>query len=186
MRMTTQRRYHMPHALLSPMGQGRAGPMTTRIGAVATRMCAWQRWAWLAPCGLCCVGALGLLHIQAARASGWRSGCWPHHGRPARFDPTRRLGTRRSAPGPRAPRTAPRGRCVHAVHATIARGRRHLRVTLEMSTLRYGSIYIRRPLWGRCPEPSWPIVEKETGGPTTCLSTNMSLYLSAGPARGGA
>ena len=100
-----------PYIVPDPWGraaQGRAGGPPGSAPEIVTRMCAWQRRTWLAPCGLCCAGTLCLLHSQAAR--GWlalRLLASPR--RPAHFDPPRRLCTRGSAPGPRAPRTAARG-----------------------------------------------------------------------------
>ena len=112
-------RHHRPHALPSPYHRPWAravqGRRATRIGTGDTRMCAWQRRACLAPCGLCCAaaGTHGLLHIQAAR--GWlalRLLASPRP--PCPFAPPRRLYNRRGAPGPSAPRAAARGRCAHA------------------------------------------------------------------------
>ena len=110
-------RHHRPHALPSPYhrpwARAAQGRRATRIGTGDTRMCAWQRRACLAPCGLCCAGTPGLLHSQAAR--GWlalRLLASPRP--PCPFDPPRRLCNRGSAPGPSAPRTAARGRCAHA------------------------------------------------------------------------
>ena len=34
-------------------------------------LCAWQRWAWLAPCGLCCAGALGICTQPTVGAREW-------------------------------------------------------------------------------------------------------------------
>ena len=114
-RMRIPTRHHRPHALPSPMGQGCAGGPPNRhrrhlhvgmetaglAGAVRPVLCGHTR----------------PLYSQPAR--GWlvpRLGCWPHdhRGRPVHSDPPRRLCARGSAPSPRAPRTAARGRCAHA------------------------------------------------------------------------
>ena len=89
-------RHHRPqcHALPSPhhhpWGRAAQGRRATRIGTGDTRMCAWQRRAWLAPCGLCCAGTPGLLHSQAARR--WLAlRLLPSPRPPCPFDPPRRL-----------------------------------------------------------------------------------------------
>ena len=94
-------------------------------------MCAWQRRACLALCGLCCAaaGTPGLLHSQAAR--GWlalRLLASPRP--PCPFAPPRRLCNRGGAQAPYALRPVADVRM--PVHATIIRGRRHLRVALEI------------------------------------------------------
>ena len=112
------------------MGQGRAGP--------AEGACGFKRRTWLAPCGLCCAGALGLLHVRSQPARGWLAPC---------------LGCALASPAAdalpiliRLAASAPAGaRPAHTpcalrsvvdvlmpVHATIIRGRRHLHVALEI------------------------------------------------------
>ena len=83
-------------------------------------------------CAACAVRAHPASYTSKPRAGGWRLGCWPHHGRPALLT---RLAT--SATAGARPAQAPRALRPVAdvrmpVHATILRGRRHLRVALEI------------------------------------------------------
>ena len=115
-----------------PWGRAAQAQRATQVGTGDTCMCAWKRWAWLPPCGLCCAGTLGLLHSQPARR--WlapRLGCWPHRGRPAHFDPIRRLCARGSAPAHALRALRPVADVRMPVHDTISRGRWHLRVALK-------------------------------------------------------